>query len=629
MRFGPDILEEIKSRLAMSQVAGRRVKLKKQGREYVGLSPFNVEKTPSFFVNDQKAFYHDFSSGKSGDIFTFLMETEGLSFPEAVERLANEAGVKLPTESVELREFTAKRVNVLDAVEVACAFFEQCLASDAGADARLYLKRRGVLQTTVREFRLGYAPASRTALRDFLKSKGISIELAVEAGLLVAPENGDAPYDRFRERLIIPIHDLRGRVVGFGGRALDPDGKPKYLNSPETALFKKSELLFNAHRAREDAHKQQKLVLVEGYMDAIALYQAGFKPVVAALGTAFNEAHIQNLWRLAPEPTICFDGDRAGLAAAHRSVDRILPDLKEGKSFWFSFVPDGKDPDEFISERGLPAFLKLLDDSRPLNDVLWSRELERWPVNTPERMAGFEARIREAIQSIREPAVRRRYELHFRVRLSSFFFQLERDKNRRERAAPPAPSRTMDISKLEMIVLGMLVEFPYLFEAHLEKIMVNCQMSGNFEIFKDELYKILEREENISPIVFYNKIKPEFYLLLDQVHGAENKEKGLRLGHRLLARFPILKHHPPENFIERSLLMFIEKVQLKRATEELNELNEVFGRDMTAENETRVLACIRGIQERSDHIHREEVLLDELARTYRSYGGQPGHMAAA
>jgi DNA primase len=236
---------------------------------------------------------------------------------------------------------------------------------------------------------------------------------------------------------MIPIHDLRGRVVGFGGRALDPEAKPKYLNSPETALFRKSELLFNAHRAREAAHKESRLVLVEGYMDAIALWQAGFKPVVAALGTAFNEAHVQNLWKLAPEPVICFDGDRAGLGAAHRAVDRVIPELKEGRSFWFAFLPDGEDPDDFVRRRGLEAFNALVAGARPLSDVLWDREVGRWPVNTPERMAGFEGRIREAVQAVKDRGVQRRYELHFRVRLASFFYRLEREKVGRRAAAPP------------------------------------------------------------------------------------------------------------------------------------------------------------------------------------------------
>jgi DNA primase len=623
MRFGPDILDDIRARLPVSQVAGRRVRLKRQGREHVGLSPFNQEKSPSFFVNDQKGFYHDFSSGKHGDIFTFLMETEGLSFPEAVERLAEEAGVRLPArdETPQVREAAQRRAGASEALEIAAAFFEAQLRAPEGEAARAYLVKRGISPATIAEFRLGLAPASRTALRDHLRSKNVPAEAALEAGLLIAPDDGGAPYDRFRDRVIIPIHDLRGRVVGFGGRALDPEAKPKYLNSPETPLFKKSELLFNAHRAREAAHKESRLVLVEGYMDAIALWQAGFKPVVAALGTAFNEAHVQNLWKLAPEPVICFDGDRAGLGAAHRAVDRVLPELKEGRSFWFAFLPDGEDPDDFVRRRGLDAFNALVAAARPLSDVLWDREAGRWPVDTPERMAGFEGRIREAVQAVKDRGVQRRYELHFRVRLASFFYRLERERvGRRPAAAAPA-AREIDTARpaVERTLLGLCVEYPDLFEENVERIMP-LPLTGALDAFKTELYRVLVEFQPLAAVDFYKRIKPEFFLLLDLVHGEDAPEKGRQRGWRVRELLPILRYHPPAEFVARTLEMFIDIVELRHVEAERDEANARLAESMEPAAETRLFALLREAQTLADRIRARETALDEEARGYRQAG---------
>jgi len=343
MRFPPEFLDEIRARLPVSEVVGRRVKLKRQGREWAGLSPFNREKTPSFFVNDQKGFYHDFSSGKHGDIFTFLMETEGLGFPEAVEQLAGMSGVPLPKVSPEAEAQSRRRATLHETMEAAARFFEASLASGDGAAARDYLDRRGIRHDTRAAFRMGYAPGRRDALKRHLAGQGIDEALQVEAGLLIRPDDGGPTYDRFRDRVMIPIHDARGRIIAFGGRALG-DVQPKYLNSPETSLFHKGATVFNLHRARQPAFEAGDVIVVEGYMDVISLHQAGLKNVVATMGTAFTEEQVQALWRLAPEPVICFDGDAAGIGAAHRAVERILPHLTAGASFNFAFLPEGSTP---------------------------------------------------------------------------------------------------------------------------------------------------------------------------------------------------------------------------------------------------------------------------------------------
>ena len=346
MRYPPHILEEIRARLPASAVVGRRVQLKKAGREWRGLSPFNAEKTPSFYVNDQKQFYHCFSSGKHGDVFTFLMETEGLSFPEAVERLAGEAGVPLPAPTVESRESEKRRATAIDVMEMAAAWFEERLRSSKGADARAYLDRRGLGDEVRARFRLGYAPNERYGLRDHLAGKGVEKALMADLGLVVSGEDIAVPYDKFRDRVMFPITDIRGQVIAFGGRAMQADAKAKYMNSPETPLFHKGRVLYNLNAARKAAHERGTIIAVEGYVDVIAMTLAGHPNTVAPLGTALTEDQLALLWRHADEPVLCFDGDGAGVRAAHRAIDVALPLLEPGKSLRIALLPAGQDPDE-------------------------------------------------------------------------------------------------------------------------------------------------------------------------------------------------------------------------------------------------------------------------------------------
>ena len=330
MRFDDNFLDELKSRLRLSEVIGKTVKLKRQGREYVGLSPFTKERTPSFFVNDDKGRYFDFSAGKDGDAITFLQETERLSFVEAVEKLAAEAGMALPAPDPRAAETEKKLASLADWLETAGAWFEAELRRPAGREARGYLEGRGLPEAEWKRFRIGYAPPGRTALKDYLVAKGATPAALVEAGLLIAPEDGGAPYDRFRERIMFPIADGRGRIVSFGGRALDPEARAKYLNGPDTQLFHKGRLLYGLPEARRLLHAGGEgvpLVAVEGYMDVIACQRAGVA-AAAPMGTALTEEQMEALWRLHPEPTLCFDGDRAGRAAAFRAIDRALPLLK-------------------------------------------------------------------------------------------------------------------------------------------------------------------------------------------------------------------------------------------------------------------------------------------------------------
>ena len=362
MRFPPSLLDEIRTRLPVSQVVARKVALKRAGREMKGLSPFKQERTPSFFVNDHKGSWFDFSSGQNGDIFKFVMLTEGLSFPEAVERLAEEAGLPVPKAGPREVEQEDERTRLHALLEASERFFEAQLAGAGGAEARRYLDRRGLTADTVARFRLGYAPNARSALKEHLARAGFSAADMVASGMLVAGEDIPVSYDRFRHRIIFPIADLKGRVIAFGGRALDADAPAKYLNSPETPLFHKGAILYNAYGARGAAHDQGRMIVVEGYMDVIALAQAGFANAVAPLGTALTEDQVRLLWRIVPEPILCFDGDAAGRRAAFRAVETVLPHLKPGFSVQFAFLPDGLDPDDLIRQHGAAAFQAILDN---------------------------------------------------------------------------------------------------------------------------------------------------------------------------------------------------------------------------------------------------------------------------
>jgi DNA primase len=425
MRFTPQFLDELRARLPVSEVVGRRVKLRKAGKEYRGLSPFNQEKTPSFFVNDQKAMWFDFSSQKNGNIFDFLMLTEGVSFPEAVERLAQQAGVPLPAYSPEAEAREERRKTLYDIVEMAAKFFEATLASRNGARGRGYLADRGLQAATQLKFRLGYATAEQYALKEHLGAAKIPVEDMIEAGLLVAGEGISVPYDRFRDRVMFPISDWRGRTIAFGGRALEKDVSAKYLNSPETPLFHKGATLYNIAAARKAAHDGAPVIAVEGYVDVIAMVTAGYEGTVAPLGTALTAEQLALTWKMADEPILCFDGDNAGRRAAYRAVDIALPLLAPGKSLKFASLPDGQDPDDLARSGGREAIADVLGAARPLAHVLWSRESEQGPFDTPERRAALEARINDVTNAIADETVRRYYRQDFSARLRQMFAPAE------------------------------------------------------------------------------------------------------------------------------------------------------------------------------------------------------------
>lgn len=424
MRFDDRFLEELKARLRPSDVIGRSVKLKRQGREYVGLSPFTKEKSPSFFVNDDKGFYHDFSSGKHGDVISFLQETERLSFVEAVQRLAGEAGMALPAEDPQAAEREARKQGLTDWMDLAQKWFAANLRRSPGKAVREYLEKRGLPEDQWERFGLGYAPNDREGLKNALVQRGARPGDLVEAGMLIAPEGGGSPYDRFRDRLMFPILDARGRIVSFGGRAMNPDDRAKYLNGPESPLFHKGATLYGLPEARRilgaESRDGQAIVVVEGYMDVIACQRAGI-PAVAPMGTALTEEQMERLWRVSHEPVLCFDGDAAGRRAAFRAIDRALPQLKAGRSFRFALLEGGQDPDDILRDKGAPALRQALAATRPFAEVLFGKEAEVEPLDSPERRAGFKGRLRQAAAAIQDKDLSEQYRRELFDRFDALF----------------------------------------------------------------------------------------------------------------------------------------------------------------------------------------------------------------
>ncbi len=433
MAFSPQFLDEIRARVPLADAIGKRVKLQKRGREYVALCPFHNEKTPSFTVNEAKGFFHCFGCGAHGDVIGFVMRTEGLSFPEAVERLAQQAGLPVPRSSPEERARAEAAGTLYAANEAACAWFERQLRRPAGRAALDYLKGRGLGDDVIARFRLGYALDNRTGLKSALTRQGISEEIVAEAGLLIQLEDGRAAYDRFRGRIIFPITDPRGRTIAFGGRLIELAASgaaggagsgakaPKYVNSSETPIFHKGRALYGFHLARGAARENGEIVVAEGYMDVIALHQAGFMGAVAPLGTALTEAQIELLWRLAKEPVLCFDGDEAGVRAAARAAERALPLLRPGNSLRFAMLPEGEDPDSLIRNRGSDSLRRLLERARPLVDLVWEMETANRPSDTPERRALIRKELRRRASEIRDGSVQDFYWDEFGARLDRAF----------------------------------------------------------------------------------------------------------------------------------------------------------------------------------------------------------------
>lgn len=481
MALTPQWLDELRSRVTLSALIGRTVKVTKAGREFKACCPFHNEKTPSFTINDEKGFYHCFGCSAHGDAIRWMTDQRGLSFMDAIKELAAEAGMEVPAPDPQSAQRAEKANNLYDVMTAAQDWFVAQLQGVDGAGARAYLEKRGLSAKTINEFGFGFAPDNRTALKTALKQFGDP--MLVEAGLLIAVDD-KAPYDRFRGRLMIPILDPRGRVIAFGGRILG-EGEPKYLNSPDTPLFDKGRTLYNLDKCSPASRQTRRVIVVEGYMDVIAIAQAGFADAVAPLGTALTEQQIQMLWRMTEKPLLCFDGDAAGQKAALRAAVRALPLLKPGHSLQFVTLPEGQDPDDLVKKSGPKALAALLEASEPLVERLWRSEVAAGPLDTPEDRAGLKQRLGAHMANITDAEIRRHYADAFRERFDNLFAAKprapfvpgnkgpKRDWRKPQILPPGAETKSFNAKSSDFLVqgvLGALLRSPALIQRHHEAL---------------------------------------------------------------------------------------------------------------------------------------------------------------
>ena len=523
MFFPPKFLEDVKTKVSLSSVIGKKVKLiRKNGNQYLGLCPFHKEKTPSFTVNDDKGFYHCFGCGAHGDALSYLTESEKLSFPEAVQMLAEMAGMPLPKQDPKEAKRAEQAHSLYEIMEKTCQFFEKMLYSPAGSQALDYLHGRGLTDENIKHFRLGYAP-SGGVLRSYLLQNGFKEPDLIEVGLVGKSQQADRPnFDYFRNRVMFSITDKKGHIIAFGGRVMEK-AEPKYLNSPETVLFHKSENLYALSLAQETMRKTSTALLVEGYMDVIALHKIGLTQAVAPLGTALTEQQIDLLWKYAPEPIICFDGDGAGMHAAERAAHRVLPILKEGHSLRFVFLPDNLDPDDFAKMHGRKAFEALLKEAKPLKWLLWSELTVGKKFETPEHFAALEKQIAELLENIKNTTVRGYYEKEFKLELKKFTKEMMY-LNQNGKTKRNLPSMTVNIvptlspwlNDIKML-LTYIVLFPNLYAEHMDVLsnlkitdkkalrlmeILTTELTENSAVSAEELRAILETKYSKNIFIY-------------------------------------------------------------------------------------------------------------------------------
>jgi len=632
MPFPPQFLDDLRSRIGLADLIGRRVKLTRKGREHTGLCPFHNEKTPSFSVSEEKGFFHCFGCGAHGDIIGFAMRIENLSFPEAVQRLADEVGLVVPQTSPKEREFAQRKAGLLEIMDKACDFFEQNIRSQSGKEGLNYLASRGLDDATITKFRLGFAPDNRNGLKTSIISSAISEAQLIECGLLIKPDDParreQNTYDRFRGRVTFPITDSRGRVIAFGARTLG-DNQPKYLNSPDTPLFNKGTILYGLANAWLASRSENRIVVTEGYMDVIALDQAGIKAAVAPLGTALTETQISLLWRMSPEPILCFDGDNAGVRAAKRAAERALPLLKPGYSLRFVTLPEGEDPDTIIKSRGPEFMEEILKSARPLDRIIWDLETAGYKFDTPERLAGLEYRLEQRIRSIADGKVQYQYQDEFRNRLRDLKFHSRRQNylgrtgldNAKKRvitnkyqntkgggflgtrqygespnlSSPPLTAPELLTRRREQAILAALINHWTLIDEFAEAIGMLEFIDGDLDKLRKEILILYGSEPDLDSANLHNRL---------QARGFDGLVQML-LTPQVYTHAGFARAESEVILVRQGITEMIDGILEENRRAELSDAEKVYALEPTEENWVNLQECMLSVQ-RKDQAEQEK-----------------------
>ena len=536
MAVTPGFIDELRSRLSLSDLVGRRVKLVPKGGRLAGLCPFHNEKTPSFYVNDSEGFYHCFGCGANGDMITWLRETDGLEFIEAVRQLSEMAGLPMPADDRTSGEAAQQRKAAVDACEAAAAFYSSSLARPDGAAASRYLASRGLSDQVIRDFRLGYAP--RSGLFSHLQQRELPLDMCRAAGLTAVSDRDGSVYDYFRDRVMFPIEDARGRVIGFGARALG-DAQPKYLNSPESPSFVKKTVLYGFGRARTLVRRGLPLMVVEGYMDVIAVTASGVAGAVAPLGTALAEEQIRLLWKLSDEPVLCFDGDKAGQTAAARAIERVLPLLEPGRSVRLAVLPEGQDPDDILNSGGPEALRRVLSSASGLLDALWAFKSAAYQLDDPRTQAGAKAafwqEMRGLIRSIGHSQTRSAWADDLEFRIAAMRGAARGPAPGQQRGGPaqtrytrsgplmPAPRRPKTGRHIQArALLALIISHPALFADYAEQLAMLDFHDEALDGLKNTVIDLLLSAPDLDAAALKHHLETDIdAVILDQLFGAD------------------------------------------------------------------------------------------------------------
>lgn len=614
MSLPPGFLDELRTRVSLTHVVGRKVlwdqKKSNQAKgDMWAPCPFHQEKTASFHVDDRKGFYYCFGCHAKGDAIGFVKDTENVGFMEAVEILAREAGMTMPARDPQAQKTADRRSQLHEVMEQAVRYYRLQLKSGAASDARAYLERRGLDTEAQDRFEIGFAPNVRRGLFEALSSKGVPEALIIDAGLAARPDDGGAPYDRFRGRIMFPIRDGRSKPIAFGGRAMDPNARAKYLNSPETELFDKGRSLYHHAPAREAAGKGQPLIVAEGYMDVIALAQAGFGAAVAPLGTAVTEDQLQLMWRISPEPILALDGDKAGLRAAMRVIDLALPLLQAGRSLRFALLPAGQDPDDLIRAKGASAMQAVVDGAKPLVALLWQRETEGQNFDSPERKAALDKRLRTLIGNIQDPSLRQ----HYGQAIKDLRWDLFRPQHRGKSKWSGGKGRAVNVSRAETRATPLASDPDNRTGERIRElsILAACLMTPDiivtFEADLDQLEMLEDDHERVLRAILERAPGETAEGLIPAVSmlvGADVVDKVLVSPHVRVT--PVFKHRGNLEIATSTLAESLAKLQTERGLRlEIEEAAEDIGRGQN-EYVTYRLAQAAEARNRAERAHLEK-----------------------